>query len=228
MRFVSLAAAVMILLCGCSLGKEVRVKLDTKEYVTDVLDIKAQIPSFSGMENRDFENSINEGAENSTNAWIEEFMTNVPENTKAEFKAQPSVKYNENDFLSVVTDIYTYTGGAHGALARKSLNIDIKKCTTRTLKDLFSPDSDYRELLNRCMAQIIQSEPQKYSDLWEQPVMTESRENDFYIENGNLVIYYPPYELSYYSKGFVEFEIKTEDIKSYLKEEYKKFADVSG
>ncbi len=225
MKFVSLAAAVLLLLYGCGADSGVKIKLDTKEYVTDVLNIKAQIPSFSGMGNRDFENSLNEIFETDINAWIEEFMTSVPENTKSEFSAEQSVKYNKNGFVSVVTDIYTYTGGAHGTLARKCANIDTEKGAVLTLGELFSADSSYREMLNRSIAQIIHSDPEQYGDLWEQPVLTDRQEEDFYIEGGKLTVYYPPYELSYYSKGFVEFEVSLADMRSYLKEEYRRMVE---
>ena len=42
----------------------------------------------------------------------------------------------------------------------------------------------------------------------------------FYFTDKGIVIFYPPYELSYYSRGFVDFTIDYEDLYGYIKPEY--------
>ena len=60
----------------------------------------------------------------------------------------------------------------------------------------------------------------EYSDIWEKPVVGEAQNENFYLSNGGLVLYYKPYELSYYSRGFVEFTIPYSELYGYLKPEY--------
>ena len=60
----------------------------------------------------------------------------------------------------------------------------------------------------------------EYSDLWEKPIITDAQNEYFYFNDKGIVIFYPPYELSYYARGFVEFVIPYEDLYGYLKPEY--------
>ena len=60
----------------------------------------------------------------------------------------------------------------------------------------------------------------EYADIWEQPVIGEEQNECFYLTDDGLVIYYPPYELSYYARGFVEFVIPYSELYGYLKPEY--------
>ena len=43
----------------------------------------------------------------------------------------------------------------------------------------------------------------------------------FYLNGKNIVIVYPPYELSYYERGFVEIPLDLESMSGYLKPEYR-------
>ena len=58
------------------------------------------------------------------------------------------------------------------------------------------------------------------------PLITEDTENNYYITDEDLVIFFPPYTLSYYAKGFIEFNIRLTEIEGMLKDEYKRIAAV--
>lgn len=68
---------------------------------------------------------------------------------------------------------------------------------------------------------MVKENPDKYSELWEKPEITNENENRFYMTDTDLVIFFPPYELSYYAKGFIEFPIPLEEINPILKDHYK-------
>lgn len=224
MKCVSCVAVAMMLIFigGCGSQSGVKISFDTKEYITDTLDIKAEIPKFSGVPNHDFESRLNTEYENNINVWIEEFMNSTLEDVKSEFYLKQNVKYNDCEFVSMVSEVYTFLGGAHGSTEWKTGNIDMRESKQVMLGDLFLPDSDYRTVLERIVQSMAESDKDKYGDLWEQPKISDKQEKDFYIQDGKLVIYYSPYELSYYAKGFVEFPIKLTDIQSYMKEDYKR------
>ena len=226
-RIVSFIAvlAMLISLSACERSEGVKIRTDTKEYITDTLDIKAQVPKFSGIDDRDFEGKLNSEYEKKIDTWIEDFMSDVLEGVKSEFKLEISVKHNSDDFVSMISDIYTYAGGAHGATAWVAENIDVSTGKYIELSELFSQESDYKELLDRIMLEMVEANPDEYGDLWELPVLSQKQEKDFYIEDGKLVIYYHPYELSYYARGFVKFPIELADIQSYMKEEYRRLVE---
>lgn len=222
-KFVSLTSIIVILiaLCSCAGSGEVKIKFDTKEYVTDTMSIKAQIPKFSGMPNKEFENSLNDSYETDIEAWIDEFTAEVDPNIVSEFDLQNCIRYNKNNFISIVSEIYTFTGGAHGTTSWSAKNIDAAQSKIIELGDLFKEGEDYKTVINRTMLEMAENNKEEYGDLWEQPVLSDKQNKDFYIEDKNLVIYYSPYELSYYARGFVEFPIPLENLESYLKDEYK-------
>ena len=222
-RAVSLAGilAVLITLCSCTSDGSVKIKFDTKEYITDTMSIKAQIPKFSGMPDREFENTLNDGYEKEIGAWIDEFTAEVDANTVSEFDLQNCIRYNKNNFISIVSEIYTFTGGAHGTTSWAAKNIDVSQSKILLLGDLFKPEEDYKAVINRTMLEMAENNKEDYGTLWEQPILSDKQQSDFYIEDGKLVIYYSPYELSYYARGFVEFPIPLENLQSYLKDEYK-------
>ena len=158
---------------------------------------------------------------NLNQSWIEDFKSRIPEkiNNKAEFSAISDLKTNKNDFISIVTEKNVFLGGAHGNMWKYSSNIDIKYSKFLELKDLFI-DKKYIEFINCRIQELIKEKPREYSDLWQKPVLGERQEKDFYMHDGYLVIYYQPYDLSYYAKGFVEFPISIESLTGYIKPEY--------
>jgi inhibitor of cysteine peptidase len=128
-----------------------------------------------------------------------------------------AVTYNQQNLLSILFDDYIYTGGAHGSTLRTGYTVDIKTGTTYALKDLFAPGTDYVSLLSAEIDREIKT--------WEfgtlEPFSKIRDNQDFYIKDGNLVIYFQQYELMPYAAGFPEFSIpmalpKTERM-AYLK-----------
>ena len=68
---------------------------------------------------------------------------------------------------------------------------------------------------------MVENDPEKYSELWAKPVITAETENRFYMTDDDIVKYFPPYELSYYAKGFTEFPISIEKLNPILNDRYK-------
>ena len=44
---------------------------------------------------------------------------------------------------------------------------------------------------------------------------------EFYMTDEDLVIFFPPYVLSYYAKGFIEFPLRLTELNGYLNEEFR-------
>ena len=219
-----LTAAV---LCGCAAADTATITIDSIEYETDTATVYVERPEFSFMKNHELMDELNEAYEDEVDSALTAFDA-LSENgaelnggNKYVFEIHQDVKYNENDFISVVSDTYQYTGGAHGSSVWSARNIDALTGMEVLLDDLFE-DNNYKVVLDRLIEQEVNDHPEDYSDLWEKPQIKESNQRDFYISDDGLVLFYQPYDLSYYARGFVEFTIDYDDISGYLKEEYRR------
>lgn len=231
-RIAGLAAiiAMIMCLCSCANGK-IKINRTVREYETDYMAVKAEIVSFSGMKDAEFEQQLNDNIAKDIESAVIAFDTNAEKSgdnvrmgNKCVFETLWSEKYNDKDFVSIVEERYVYMGGAHGETAWLPRNIDAATSKEIQLKDLFE-DEGYINTLNRMIAAEVQEDSEEYADLWEKPEIKESNQTDFYIEDGDLVIFFQPYDLSYYARGFVEFELDLEDLSGYLKEEYRRLID---
>lgn len=97
----------------------------------------------------------------------------------------------------------------------KSLTFDLKKGGLCKLEDLFKPGSDYVKKLSFLIdAQIKQRNIQLLSDF------TVIRpDQDFYIADKALVVYFQLYEITPYVFGFPMFPISVYDIQDIIDEE---------
>ncbi len=226
---VSAAVLTAAVLCGCAANTAAGIRLETAEYETDTAIVYAERPVFSLMKNRALADELNAAYEKEADdalAAFEELARDGAEirgGNKYVFELRRDIKYNKNDFVSIVSEIYQYTGGAHGSSMRSAGNINTLTGEDVLLGDLFS-DNNYKTLLDRLIENEVRDNPDEYSDLWEKPQIKESNQKDFYVTDEGIVIFYQPYDLSYYARGFVEFTIDYEDISGYLKPEYQKLA----
>lgn len=230
MRKVLISGALALCLCGCAVGG-LRSDISVKEYETDFSTVHAEVIQFSGMKDTELEKRINAETEQSVESDIIAFdseaqssMDNVRMGNKCVLEIKWEEKYNKNDFLSFVEEKYVYTGGAHGNTVRIPRNIDLATGKDIKLADLFS-DSGYVTTLNRMINEILTEHSDEYSDLWAKPEIKDSNQTDFYITDDDLVIFYQPYDLSYYARGFVEFPLDMGELSGYMKEEYRRLID---
>lgn len=121
------------------------------------------------------------------------------------------IKANQRDFLSLTQGQLGNFGGAHPMTIIKALNMDVATGRVYTLKDLFKPDSDYVKRISDIVAQEI-----KERDI---PILDEFKgirpDQDFYIVDNNLIIFFQLYEIAPYVVGFPYFSIpiyKLQDI----------------
>lgn len=222
MRWKMIIPAAVLILASCSAKTSVSTAL--KEYENDYSEVSVQVLQVSIPDNKEYAEQINQAFLQGADEMIAGFDKEAKESSsvsrygaKSVLETTQTVNYNENNFISVTEEAYIYTGGAHGMNIRKTRNIDTLANTEIALSDLFSEEG-YEETLNRMINDVKEKHPEEYSELWEQPKVKE--EQDFYLTEDDLVIYYQPYELSYYARGFVEFPIRLTELKGYMKEEY--------
>lgn len=217
----------LLLLCGCAAKDTVNIRLTDSSYQTDTADVYAQGAEFSGMKDTAFEEALNASIASDIDGALVSFDTiaaqsaqNIRMGNKCVFRLTQEVKYNKNDFVSIIEEHYIYAGGAHGSSKRYPRNIDAAASKTIALADLF--EDGYEETLNRMITELLEKYPERYSELWEKPHILPCHQSDFYIDDSSLVIFFQPYDLSYYAKGYVEFPLKLKELKGYMKEEYRR------
>ncbi|MBQ6906813.1 MAG: DUF3298 and DUF4163 domain-containing protein [Clostridia bacterium] len=214
---ICLAFAVAFLLSACGNG----IKIDTVDnsYSSDTVTANIKIPKLSGLSSRDLENKINEEFSASTDALLEKWEKSAKETGEQSlFDMTTAVPFNKNGFLSMVTDYEYFARKAHKNRFRIAKNIDNSLGLELSLSDLFDGDT-YIDALNAMLNDAVSASPEKYGDIWARPKISQNQ--GFYIDGENFVIFYPPYELSYYERGFVEIPLPIEELLTYMKPMYR-------
>lgn len=206
---------------GCSDGK---VKLETvdKSYFTDTVYAEVKIPRISGLSSESLSEAVNEGYEKTVTELFSSFTESAKNSgAQSRFETNTIVHLNQNGFFSAVTQIDSTIFGSTKNSVRISENIDTVKCTEVKLSELFE-DDEYIDMLNSRIDEEIKKNPDKYRELWEKPAVSPNQR--YFVNDSNLVLFYPPYELSYYERGFVEIPLPLADMSGYLKSDYRKLA----
>jgi len=188
------------------------------ENNNEVSQLKLSIPQVEGLKDNKIQDSINSGFEKKALQFKEETFAGLDEYVKEAKKegwpirayaavSNYRVTYSKNDLLSLYTDYYSYTGGAHGFTNRVASNIDLTTGKELQLKDLFKSGVDYKAIINQEIKHQMQLDPEKYFP----ETLTEwqgiSEDQPCYIEDGNLVVYFPLYDIAPYASGIPQFEI---------------------
>ncbi|WP_051623699.1 DUF3298 and DUF4163 domain-containing protein [Clostridium hydrogeniformans] len=191
---------------------------------TKVLDMFLSIPNISGLENKDKEKAINENIEkeavefgNKIKLLSEEEKEYIGYNEEAnvyEALVNFTIPYNNGEFLSLLVDHYSYTGGAHGITYRKNYNIDAKTGDVLKLKDIFKDNYDYEKIINNIIKKEIGKDKESF---FQDSFHGINEDTNFYIEKENMVVYFQLYEITPYASGFPKFKIPLKDVESGIK-----------
>jgi hypothetical protein len=196
------------------------VKVSSKviENQTEVSVVKMTIPQIEGMKEKQVQDSLNNNFEKQALQFQEDTLAGLDEYVKEcqkegwpirayEAVADYQVTYSGNDVLSLYVDYYAYTGGAHGSTDRVASTIDLKTGKELQLKDWFKSGDDYEKIINTAIKQQMQLDPDQYFPETLKEWQGISENQPYYIEDGNLVVYFAQYEIAPYSSGILEFKI---------------------
>jgi hypothetical protein len=132
------------------------------------------------------------------------------------------VKENENNILSIYTIYYQYSGGAHGYNNDITYNIDLSDGKLIELKDLFKENIDYKVIINEKINKQIDEIINEYGEstpIYEFKGIKDNQQ--FYLQDNNLVVYFELYEIAPYAAGIPKFEIPLKELKDVLNEKYR-------
>ncbi|HET7578226.1 MAG TPA: DUF3298 domain-containing protein [Bacillales bacterium] len=125
------------------------------------------------------------------------------------------IKTNERNILSLTLSNYAYAyHHAHGLTLLKSLTFDIKTGKSYTLQELFKPGSDYVKVLSEIVKKQIKDRQIQTLE----PFTQISPNQDYYIADKALVIYFQLYEITPYYYGFPMFPISVYEIQDIIDE----------
>lgn len=123
------------------------------------------------------------------------------------------LKTNERDFLSLTLLNYVYSGGAHGMSFLKGLTYDTQTGRKYKLQDLFKIDSNYKERLSSIISEQLK---EREITLLDPPFKSIRPDQDFYLADKSLVIYFQLYEIAAYAYGFLYFPISIYDLQDII------------
>lgn len=171
-------------------------------------------PQVVRMPKQRFQYVINRAIVNQAQQLIDEQVGNMA-TTVEEMVGSYEIKNNQRQVLSLSLSNYTYHDhAAHGMTYIKSLTFDLQKEKRCELKDLFKPASDYVAQLSAFIRQQINERQIPLLDAF----TAISPNQDFYIADKALVIYFQLYEISPYATGFPMFPVSVFDLQEILDE----------
>ncbi len=129
------------------------------------------------------------------------------------------IAYNKNNYLSIPLLTYQFTGGAHGISYLKSFNYDLYNQKELTLKDCFKEDVDYKKIVNTFIKSEIEKQPELYFDgSGGIAGFTSISDNqDFYVSEDGIVVYFQLYDISPYYVGIPQFTMTYDEFRNVLK-----------
>ena len=138
---------------------------------------------------------------------------NFYEPSLVEMVANFEIKNNQRNILSLNLIVYSFTGGAHGMTIIKSLTFDTETGKQYTLEELFKPGSNYEKELS----DIIRKDIKKWNIELLGKFEGIRGDQDFYIADTSIIIYFQLYEITPYVWGFPYFPIPILDIDQIIK-----------
>jgi len=176
-------------------------------------NVKVNVPYVSGGTTVAAREKMNEAIAAETNALMKE--QGFPSEDIQEMDGTFEVKTNERGVLSLSLLNYLFTGGAHGNTLQRSLTFDADTGRSYKLSELFKPGSNYEERLNAIIEAQIKA--RKLPLLVNYPGI--AADQDFYLADKSLVIYFQLYDIVPYAWGFPYFPISVFEIEDIIDEE---------
>lgn len=232
--YILVVSLVVVMISGVFAAKAQLVNLSVKDNINistkaiknadQYIEVDIKIPVIEGLGDKSIQNRINLSFEKDAldfkniiqkqakDGFEEAKKANYPFHTYQAY-IEYKVTYNKDNILSIPVTYYSYTGGAHGMTNIVSRNINLKTGKDIALKDIFKEGINYRDIIKQEVVKQIKLEPEIYFEDAVKTVEESNEEFSFYIEDGNIVVYYSLYSIAPYASGIREFRIPFEVFK---------------
>ncbi|HEU5138662.1 MAG TPA: DUF3298 domain-containing protein [Bacillales bacterium] len=172
-------------------------------------------PQVFNMQNPHVQQMINQTIYRSVQALIQQQTQQQGAETFTEMLGTYELKTNERNVLSLSLSNYAYAyQHAHGLTLMKSLTFDVLTGKSYSLKELFKPGSNYVKVLSALVKKQIKDRQIETLD----PFTGIRPDQDFYIADKCLVLYFQLYEITPYYVGFPMFPISVYEIQDIIAE----------
>lgn len=195
-------------------------KLDTKNISGDVSIL---IPQFQNLSDAKFQGELNKDIENKAQLKLEEYNKGLKDSKGIDSAAKDAtlkIDYQVKShgyITSVIVNTYSITPGqANGEITRDIYNLNTEKNKLDKLNDLFKPNTNYKEVINKDIKnEISKNKDDYFTD--ENAFKSIDENTKFFVNNtGDIVITYDLYEIAPRSTGMPEFIIPSSDVKNIL------------
>lgn len=188
---------------------------------TATLKITIQYPQLEGLDNAAVQEKLNSlfaelafAAKNRAKEAEKNLISEqIAWGIKAECYFTYEVKYNRQGLLSIVFSDYQYGGGAHGLTVQSSYTFDLKTGTEYELKDLFKVGSDYVSLISN---EVKKQMEERDMTVLLNPFHSIKADQDFYLTDNAVTVYFQAYEYLPYAYGIPEFPIDFSILEEWL------------
>lgn len=195
------------------------------KYNNEAIDVNLKIPVVQGVKNKLVGKKINNIFYNDAIKFEQplekeanKYLKDTKKNKNLHFNKYSAyttykVAYNKGNLLSIPVRYAQYTGGANGLEVQTGYTFDIGNGKLLALSDLFQKDFDYKKVISDNILNQIKANSSNYFP----DAITSFKEikgdHPYYIENGNLVIFYGPFEIAPHAYGIPEFKIPFSELK---------------
>ncbi|MEG0775786.1 DUF4163 domain-containing protein [Clostridium sp.] len=190
------------------------INKDIKEQ-DEFIDINLSIPIIQGIKDENLQDKLNKDIEEYIYSLRKEVKDKYKEDSlfaeekgyslpKYEVKSNYMITYEDENILSFTITTYKYTGGTYGITNKKSYNIDLKYERILQLQDLFKENEDFQTVINKKLNEDIIKNKNLYN---KNSIYSINYDQPFYLQDRNIIIYFPMNEISVYTLGIPEFKI---------------------
>jgi hypothetical protein len=212
----------IFLVQSVSASSTLRVQSKSNEINEPQLKFKSNYPYIQGLHDEKKQQKLNvrlkEKAE--TTQRTAQYASKMLDGTKTAVDASfdYSVKRNDNGILSIVMNERINAGNQKGMNVQSAMNIDTISGKFYKLQDFFSEKADYTATISD---EIKRQMKQKGLD---KKLLSDFKQiksdEDFYITDSKIIIFFQQYEYFPYECGITEFEIPLRSLDGILKPEY--------
>ncbi|MEK4848790.1 DUF4163 domain-containing protein [Paenibacillus sp. FSL H7-0756] len=189
------------------------ITIKTVSYVKDHKDapVRLDYPQVSGLASAEAEKAINDTIKQTVLSFAKSAEDQITKKAKDdrpyEFEGGYVVTYNQDGVLSLVTNQYEYTGGAHGMTYRNAFTFSLKDGKRLLLGDLFGANPNYKKQLNAKLTKELKANGGYLGGF-----NGLNTEKYFYLKEGKAVLFFQLYDYTAYAEGFPEFTFSFKEL----------------
>lgn len=197
---------------------------NNKKYINSIINIPLIITENKSIE-RKINNQIKQDIMNSYYSIEAEAKRYYESSPKEEirpyiYNVNFEVKKNSDNMLSIVVTYYQDSGGAHGFYENESYNIYMANGENLSLENLFNKDKDYKIVIDNNIREQIKEKTKNGENTEPYDFKGINKDQKFYIQDDNIVIYFDLYEIAPYAAGIPEFFVNISKIGHIINEDY--------